>query len=77
MHCNSQAPITKIKSENFNEKRRHVTVRNKSIRYLISHGVIFLDFVKYKNYIANLISKGLICQQVIQSSRQIELEPLN
>ena len=46
MHCDSQVAISKVTSKNFNEKRRHLRVRHKSIRNLIYNGVIYLDFVK-------------------------------
>jgi len=46
MHCDSQVTISKVTSKNFNEKRRHLRVRHKSIRNLLSHGVISLDFVR-------------------------------
>jgi len=32
MHCDSQVTISKVTSKNFNEKRRHLRVRRKSIR---------------------------------------------
>ena len=48
MHCDSQVAISKITSKNFNEKRRHLRVRHKSIRNLISHGVISLDFCQVR-----------------------------
>ena len=48
LHCDSQDAIAKINSKNYNEKKRHLIVRHKSIRHLISHGVIFVDFVNHK-----------------------------
>ena len=46
MHCDCQATITKAKSKNFNEKRRHLRVQHKFIRQLISHDVVSIDFVR-------------------------------
>jgi len=63
MHCDSQVAISKVTSKNFNEKRRHLRVRHKSIRNLISHSVISLDFVRSKNNIADPLTKGLTRQQ--------------
>jgi len=77
MHCDSQVTIAKVNSKNFNEKRRHLRVRHKSIRNLISHGVIYLYFVRSENNLADLLTKGLTCQQVLNSSRGIGLKPIN
>ena len=38
-------------------------MRHKSIRYLISHDVISLDFVRSKNNTADPLTKGLTRQQ--------------
>ena len=76
MHCDSQVATSKVTSRNFNEKRRHLRVRHKSIRNLISHGVISLDFVRSENNIADPLTKGLTCQQVLESSRGMRLKPI-
>ena len=56
IHCDSQVVISKVTSKNFNEKRRHLRVRHESIRNLISHGVVSLDFVRSKNNIMGLLT---------------------
>jgi len=76
VHCDSQVVISKVTRKNFNEKRRHLRVRHKSIRNLISYGVISLDFVRSKNNIADPLTKGLTHQQVLESSREMGLEPI-
>jgi len=76
MHCDSQIAISKVTSKNFNEKRRHLRVRHKFIRNLISHGVISLDFVRSENNIADSLTKRLTRQQVLESSRGIGLNPI-
>ena len=74
MHCDSQVSISKVTSKNFNVKRRHLRVRRKFIKNLISHGIILLDFVRSENNIADLLTKGLTRQLVLESSREIELK---
>ena len=74
MHCDSQVAISKVPSKNLNEKRRHLRVRHKSIRNLISHGVISLDFVRSENNIADPLTKGLTRQQVFESSKGMRLK---
>jgi len=76
MHCDNQVAISKVTSKNFNEKRRHLRVRHKSIKNLISHGVISLDFVISENNIVDPLTKGLTRQQVLESSRGMRLEPI-
>ena len=73
MHCDSQIFISKVTNKNFNEKRRHLRVRHKSLTNLISHGVISLDFVMSENTIADPLTKGLMCQQVLESLRGMRL----
>jgi len=77
MHCDSQVAICKVSSKNFNEKRRHLRVRHKFIRNLITDGIISLDFVRLERNIVDLLTKGLERQQVLKSSRGIELKPIN
>jgi len=49
-------------------------VRHKSIRNLISHNVISLDFVRLENNIVDPLTKGLMRQQVLESSRGMRLK---
>ena len=76
MHCDNQVVTSKVTSKNFNEKRRHLRVRHKSIRNLISHGIISLDFVRSENNIADPLTKGLTRQQVLESLRGMRLKPI-
>ena len=76
MHYDSQVVISKVTSKNFNEKRRHLRVRHKFIKNLISHGVISLGFVRSKNNIVDPLTKGLMRQQVLESSRRMRLKPI-
>ena len=76
MHCDSQVAISKVTSKNFNEKRRHLRMRHKFIRNLISHGVISLDFVRSENNIADQLTKELTRQQVLESLRGMRLDSI-
>jgi hypothetical protein len=77
IHYDSQVTIAMAKSKKKNLKIRHMTIRHKSIRHLISHGIISLDFIKSKKNITDPLTKGLVRQRVIQSSRKMGLKPLN
>ena len=74
MHYDSQVAISKVTTKNFNEKRRHLRVRHKSMKNFISHGVILLDFVRLENDIVDPLTKGLTRQQVLDSSRGMILK---
>jgi len=76
VHRDTQVAIYKVTSKNFNEKRRHLRVRHKSIRNLISHGVISLDFVRSLNNIGDPLITGLTHQQVLELSMGMGLEPI-
>ena len=56
------------------KKIRHLRVRHKSIRNLISHGVISLDLVRLENNIMDPLTKGLTRQQVLESLRRMRLK---
>ena len=56
------------------KKIRHLRVRHKYIRNLISHGVISLDLVRLENNIMDPLTKGLTRQQVLESLRRMRLK---
>jgi len=59
MHCDNQVVISKVSSKNFNEKGRHLRASYTYIRNLITHGIIFIDFVKLERNIVDHLPKGL------------------
>ncbi|KAL0346475.1 UNVERIFIED_CONTAM: Retrovirus-related Pol polyprotein from transposon TNT 1-94 [Sesamum calycinum] len=49
VHCDSQTTIAKVRSRKYNQKtKRHIQVRLKSIRALVSDRVIGIDFVEQR-----------------------------
>jgi len=48
-------------------------IRNKYIRNFITHGIVSLDFVSLERNIADLLIKGMMHQQVFESSRGMRL----
>ena len=58
----------------YNEKSRHILQRHNSIRQLISTGVISIDYVKSKDNLADLQTKGLNRNLVDKSSRGMGLK---
>ena len=77
IHCDSQSAIGRAQSTMYNGKSRHIRRRHKTIRQLISTGVITIDYVKSKDNIADPLTKGLSRDAVYKSSRGMGLKPLN
>ena len=77
LHCDSMTTIAKLKSTKYNHKqRRHIQVRLKSVRELVSEGVVAIDFVGTKDNIADPFTKGLDLTQVLKSRLGMALRPI-
>lgn len=75
VYCDSMTAIAKLKSSNFNKKqRRHIQVRLKSVKELISDGVMILDFVGFKDNTIGPLTKGLALDLVRKSKLGMELK---
>ena len=57
IHCDSQFAIGRAQSSMYNGKSRHISRRHNTIRKLLSIGVIFVDYVKSKDNIADSLTK--------------------
>ena len=69
IHCDSMTTIAKIKNSKYNQKqRRHIQVRLKSVRELVSDGIIAVDFIGTKDNTADPLTKGLTLA-LVQKSR--------
>ena len=77
IHCDNQSAIGRAQSTMYNGKSRHIRRRHKTIRQLISTGVITVDWVKSKDNIADPLTKGLSRDVVYKSSRGMGLKPMN
>ena len=76
IHCDNQFAIGEVQSNLYNGKSRHICRRHNTIRQLISIGIISIDYVKLKDNIADLLTKGLNRELVEKSSRGIGLKPI-
>ena len=76
IHCNSQSAIGRAQSSMYNGKSRHIRRRHNTIRQLPLTGVISLDYVKSKDSIADLLTKGLNIELVEKSSNGMRLKPI-
>ena len=59
IHCDSQFAISRAQNSIYNGKSRHIHRRHKTIRQLLSIGVISVDYVKSKDNFIDPLTKGL------------------
>ena len=59
IHCDSQSAIGRAQNSMYNAKSRHIRRRHNTIKQQLSTGVISIDYVKYKDNIADPLTKGL------------------
>ncbi|PHU18383.1 hypothetical protein BC332_14078 [Capsicum chinense] len=75
IHCDSQAAIGKAGSMMYNGKSRHVQRRHNTVRKLLSSGIITIDYVKSKDNMSDLFTKGLSREGVERTSKRMGLRP--
>ena len=75
IHCDSQSAIGRAQNSMYNGKSRHIRRRHNTIKQQLSTGVIYVDFVKSKDNIADLLPKGLNGELVEKSSKGMRLKP--
>ena len=76
IHCDSEAAIGRAQNRMYNDKSRHIRRRYNTVRHLLSHGIIFIEYVKSKENIADPLTKGLAKEQVYYLSRGMGLKPI-
>ena len=76
IHCDNQSAIARANNSLYNGKSRHIRRRHKTIRQLISSGVISLDYIKSADNLADPFTKGLTRDQVLKSSIGMGLKPM-
>ena len=75
IHCDSMAAQARAKSNIYNGKSRHIRCGHNTIKQLLSKGVIFIQYVKSKGNIVDLLTKGLPKEQINYTSRGMGLKP--
>ena len=74
IHCDSQYAISRAQSSMYNSKSRHIRRRHNTIRQLLSTRVIYVDYVKSKDNIADPLTKRLNKELVEKSSKGMRLK---
>ncbi|PHT43470.1 hypothetical protein CQW23_17495 [Capsicum baccatum] len=70
IHCDSKAAIGRAGNMMYNCKSRHIRWRHNTIRELLSGGIITVDYVKSKDNVSNLPTKGLSIEGVERNPRE-------
>ena len=60
IHCDSQSTIGRAQSDMYNGKSRHIRRRHNIVRQFLSNEIISIDYIKSKNNLVDLLTKGLI-----------------
>jgi hypothetical protein len=76
MICDNQTVIVKVGSLKDNMKSsRHIKRRLKSVRKIRNSGVITLDYIHTEKNLADLFTKGLSCNVIDTTSKEMDLRP--
>ena len=76
IHCDNQSAIGRAQNSMYNGKSRHIRRRHNTIKKQLSTGVISIDYVKSKDNIADMLTKGLNRELVEKSSKGMGLKPV-
>ncbi|KAK4350076.1 hypothetical protein RND71_029389 [Anisodus tanguticus] len=74
IHCDSQSALGRARNAMYNGKSRHIRRRHKTVRQLITTGIIFIDYIKSKDNIADPLTKGLPKDQMFCMSKGMGLK---
>ncbi|KAK4372965.1 hypothetical protein RND71_008349 [Anisodus tanguticus] len=75
IHCDSQSALGRTRNAMYNGQSRHIRRRHKTVRQLITTGIISIDYIKSKDNIADPLTKGLSKDQMACLSRGMSLKP--
>ena len=77
IHCDSQSAIGRTQSHIYNGKSRHIRRRHNIAKQLLSNGIMTIEYIRSKENIVDLLTKGLTREQVNKSSRGMGLKPMH
>ncbi|KAF3679208.1 hypothetical protein FXO37_03985 [Capsicum annuum] len=75
IHYDCQGAIGRAGRMMYNDKSRHIRRRHNTIRELLSSGIITVYYVKSKDNMSNLLTKGLSREGVERASKGMGLRP--
>ncbi|GJX30044.1 zinc finger, CCHC-type containing protein [Tanacetum coccineum] len=74
IRCDSAVTLAKPYSQMYNGKSRHLGVRHSMIRELITNGMVFIEFVRSQQNLADHLTKELARDLVIKSAEGMRLK---
>ena len=77
IHYDSQSAIGRAQSHIYNGMSRHIRQRYNTVRQLLSNGIMTIEYIRSKENIADLLTKGLTREQVSKLSRGMGLKPIH
>ncbi|KAK4372554.1 hypothetical protein RND71_007938 [Anisodus tanguticus] len=75
IHCDNQSALRRARNSMYNGKSRHIRRRHKTVRQLITTGIISIDYIKSKDNIVDPLTKGLPKDHMFCLSRGMSLKP--
>ncbi|KAK4368221.1 hypothetical protein RND71_012013 [Anisodus tanguticus] len=75
IHYGNQSALRRTQSSMYNGKSRHIRRRHKTVRQLITTGIISIDYIKSNDNITDPLTKGLPKDQMFCLSRRMGLKP--
>lgn len=76
VYYDNQSTIGRAQSSIYNGKLKHIHHRYNIVKHLLFNGIISIDYIKLKENIMDLLTKGLLRELVYNSLRRMSLKPL-
>ena len=76
LHYDSQVAIGVADNGVYHRKKRHIH-RHSTVKQLLKHGIISLEYVILEKNLADPLSKGLTRRVVLDTLRGMGLKPMN
>jgi len=76
IHYDCQSVIAIAKNKTYNGKNRHIQLRHNLVKQLLKRGTISIYYVKSKRNLADLLTKPLGRNMILETSRGMGLKPL-
>ena len=74
IHCDNTAAIGRVKNRYYNGKSRPIRRKHCTVRFYLSSGIMTVDYIKFNDNLADLLTKALAKDRVWNTSRGIGLK---
>ena len=76
IHCDSIAAIGRVKNRYYNGKSKSIRRKHNTVRFYLSGSIITVDYIKFKDNIADQFTKALTKDRVWNASRGMGLKSI-